>query len=174
MDEADMLRQFWTSKVPIIITSRNRDATSQLATQSIEVTSFSDDVGSAFLFQLLGRDVSTGTEHPGAALAISKAIGGLPLALTQVASLMKRRNLTFKDFLTISGKHQARLWKQPTTERTSYHHTMDTVFSIAFARLSAQAIDLLRLMSVLDPDTITIKLLHVATAGLTADGDNSE
>lgn len=120
--------------------------------KAFRVPSFSDATGSAFLLYLLDHDILLQGDQSGAASAISNVVGGLPLALTQLAGFMRETRCSFAQLLTLLKKHSRFLWEMPTTASFWYPHTVNNVFDLAFSELSVDSWDLMRFMSVLHAD----------------------
>jgi hypothetical protein len=61
------------------------------------------------------------------AVAISRAFGGLPLALTQIGRFITQRKLSLQDFLPLYERYSSRIdaRKAPGSD---YEHTLSTVW----------------------------------------------
>jgi hypothetical protein len=138
------------------------------------ISPMSENEGMSFLFQLLGCSSSIPSEELDAASALTHALGGLPLALVQMASMILRRSLSVAEFLAFYKKYPDRLLKRPAQTSSSYHHSVETIWIEAFVRLSERAEQLLWLLSVLDPDGVALELLEAAPMGEIMDSDHFE
>lgn len=90
---------------------------------------------------------------------ISNAIG-VPLAISQVAGIIRRQDLTLSEFLELYKDHEEHASLYETkfdTNLITYRHSISTVW--AFKRLKPQARQLLEIISFLDPDVIGEDLL---------------
>lgn len=86
---------------------------------------------------------------------ISEALGGLPLAITQMGGVIRRCGLSLEDFLVdyqkdVGKLHQTRLPR--STDPAQYTQTVSSVWMLE--ALSKSALALLRVISFLDPDRI--------------------
>ena len=122
---------------------------------------------SLFLFNYLTS--SEGEDD--AAEQISHALGGVPLAISQMAGIIRRQNLTLSEFLELYKDHEERASLYKTkfdTSLVTYRHTISTVW--AFENLKPQARQLLELISFLDPDVISENMLMEASVKLLSEG----
>lgn len=102
---------------------------------------------------------------------ISDALGGVPLAISQMAGIIRRQDLTLPEFFELYTDHEEHASLYETkfdTSLVTYRHSLSTVW--AFEKLKPQARQLLELMSFLDPDVIKEDLLMEASVGLLSEG----
>ncbi|KAK3906405.1 hypothetical protein C8A05DRAFT_40822 [Staphylotrichum tortipilum] len=102
---------------------------------------------------------------------IANALGGIPLAISQMAGIIRRQDLTLSEFYELykDQEEHARLYETKfDTSLVTYRHSLSTVW--AFEKLKPQARQLLELVSFLDPDVIGDDLLMKASAALRSDG----
>ncbi|KAI1078974.1 tetratricopeptide repeat domain-containing protein [Whalleya microplaca] len=102
---------------------------------------------------------------------ISDALGGVPLAISQMAGIIRRQDLTLSEFLELytDREEHANLYETKfDTNLVTYRHSLSTVW--AFEKLKPHARQLLELISFLDPDVIGEDLLMEASVGLLSDG----
>ncbi|KAF2028616.1 hypothetical protein EK21DRAFT_69255, partial [Setomelanomma holmii] len=115
--------------------------------------------------------VSSESEDKNTAQKISEALGGVPLAISQMAGIIRRQDLTLSEFLELYTDHDehANLYETKfDTNLVTYPHSMSTVW--AFEKLKPHARQLLELISFLDPDFIGEDLLMEASLVLLSDG----
>jgi tetratricopeptide (TPR) repeat protein len=99
------------------------------------------------------------------ARALVAKLGGLPLAISQIANYMLDTGCGLQDLLEIFVDYANRgtiLEQDSGGLHMSYQHSLTTVWEMSMARIEradSQAIHLLQLLSVLDPDGIPITLL---------------
>ncbi|OQE22153.1 hypothetical protein PENFLA_c013G10931 [Penicillium flavigenum] len=101
---------------------------------------------------------------------ISDALGGIPLAISQMAGIIRRQDLTLSEFLELYTDHEEHASLYETkfdTNLVTYRHSLSTVW--AFGKLKPQTQQLLELISFLDPDSIGEELLE-ASVGLLSEG----
>lgn len=94
---------------------------------------------------------------------ISDAIGGIPLAISQMAGIIRRQELTLSEFLELYMDHEEHASLYETkfdTNLITYRHSLSTVW--AFGKLKPQSQQLLELISFLDPDSIGEDLLQAS------------
>ncbi|CAG8899390.1 unnamed protein product [Penicillium egyptiacum] len=101
---------------------------------------------------------------------ISDALGGIPLAISQIAGIIRGQDLTLSGFLDLYADHEESASFYETkfnTNSGTYGHSLSTVW--AFGKLKPQPQRLLELISFLDPDGIGEDLLE-ASVELFSDG----
>ncbi|KAJ5566022.1 hypothetical protein N7535_007660 [Penicillium sp. DV-2018c] len=102
---------------------------------------------------------------------ISDALGGIPLAISQMAGIIRRQDLTLSEFFELYKDHEEHASLYETkfdTNSVTYRHSLSTVWAIG--KLKPHARKLLELISFFDPDVIGEDLLMEASMGLLADG----
>jgi hypothetical protein len=92
------------------------------------------------------------------AYAISKTFGGLPLALAQISGFIQQRKVSLKEFLPLYERYSVKIdtRKAPGCD---YEHTLSTVWSVSFKKLTETSTSLLNLLSFCDPDGISEDIL---------------
>jgi hypothetical protein len=101
---------------------------------------------------------------------ISDAIGGVPLAISQMAGIIRRQDLTLSEFFELYTDHEEHASLYETkfdTSLVTYRHSLSSVW--AFEKLKPQARQLLELISFFDPDIIGEDLLMQASVKLLSD-----
>ncbi|KAJ5383488.1 hypothetical protein N7517_001399 [Penicillium concentricum] len=94
---------------------------------------------------------------------ISDALGGVPLAISQMAGIIRRQDLTLSEFFELYTDHEEHAGLYETkfdTNLVTYRHSLSTVW--AFGKLKPQTQQLLELISFLDPDSIGEDLLEAS------------
>lgn len=160
VDDPDILYDFWptTGTGKIVVTSRNPMAKDSvyLPTASIDVPPFDVEDAGSLLRMLSHREQEPGSLY--ACLQISETLGGLPLAITQMAAIIRRRHLSLRDFLEYYEEDAKRLQEMPVPGlKTVYNQTIASVWAIE--SLPDEALALLQVLSLLDPDRIPEELL---------------
>jgi hypothetical protein len=159
VQDPDILNDYWPYDGPgsVLITSRNPFSW----TKSLPLKPFNSDEAIAFLLKLTGREISD-VERKSVG-NVSARLGGLPLALTQMASIMVTKQLSFSQFLdSYNERESQRELLQFQTDLkggSSYAHTVASVW--AFENLS-HGKKLLNVLSMIDPDCIPERLLTTA------------
>jgi hypothetical protein len=96
---------------------------------------------------------------------------GVPLAISQMAGIIRRQDLTLSEFLELYADHEEHAGLYETkfdTNLITYRHSLSIVW--AFEKLKPPARQLLELISFLDPDVIGEDLLMAASIELFSDG----
>jgi len=155
VQDPDTLNDYWPYDGPgsVLITSRNPFSWAK----SLPLRPFSSEEAIQFLLKLTGRDMS---EVEGESITnVSARLGGLPLALTQMASIIVTKNLSFRQFLDSYNEREGQrelLLFQTELKSMSYEHTVASVW--AFENLK-HGRKLLNVLSMIDPDVIPERLL---------------
>lgn len=164
-DDPMILADYWPQgSGSILITSRD-----PLAKTIFTRTSSGLDVGALSQSESLSLfhhpTEAFGDPEDDRARQISDAIGGVPLAISQMAGIIRRQDLTLSEFFELYRDHEEHASLYETkfdTNLITYRHSISTVW--AFEKLKPQARQLLQLMSIFDPDVIGEDLLMQASA----------
>ena len=159
-DDPMILADYWPQgSGSILITSRDPLSKSMFTRRPLGL-----DIGpltptdSLSLFNHLTADA----EEPEGKTAqqISDALGGIPLAISQMAGIIRRQDLTLSEFYELYTDHEehASLYKTRfDTSLVPYRHSLSTVWAVD--KLKPQARQLLELIAFLDPDIVSEDLL---------------
>lgn len=166
-DDAATLRTAWpgTSHGSILITTRDFGVATSSAAQYIQVGVLDEEAGSQMLLRATGASIPPPPHDVDDAKAISRALGGLPLALTQIGGFISQRRMRLKDFLPLYERNRARI-DAGKPAGTDHEHTLSTVWDISFAKLSEDSTSLLRILALLEPDGISEDILLRGGEGL--------
>lgn len=162
VENVNLLQDFWPCSGSGSIILTGRDPFMQCRTtatrQQLECLSTEDSVN---LLKKIARCETDTEDNNRAAKAIAGRLGGLPLAIDQVGSIIWRRSLSLtgcaRDFSQSPDFHQ--LYDE-YVDITSYEHNLGSVW--AFDSLEAEdktAFSLLGVLSVLDPTCIQEELI---------------
>ena len=170
-DDPMILEDYWPQgSGSILVTSRNPLAKTMFTRRSLGL-----DLGpltqqdSLSLFNHLTAIFNEPEDDT--ARQISDALGGVPLAISQMAGIIRRQDLTLSEFLELYTDHEEHASLYETkfdTNLITYRHSLSTVW--AFEKLSSQARQLLELISFLDPDVIREDLLLESSVELLSEG----
>ena len=165
-DEAETVKQIWPSgaRGSVLLTSRDFSTARNPANQGYQVKPFDDDTGALMLLRLLDYDLED-TENKMYARQIAKMLGGLPLALNQIASFITQRKLPLKDFPDLYARNSAQIHGSQS-RLTYYEKTLTTTYELSLSRLSGDAAHLQSLLAFLDPDTVHKKILVDGAMGI--------
>ena len=164
VDNADLLSEYWPptgSSGSILVTSRDNLAKTPFyqIRYGVDLAPLHDEDAAELLLKLTWREDDP--EEQKWKLAVAKKLGGLPLALTQMAGVMIRQGLSFADFLARYEEEETHwplfnLSLQPSHKRTSYGYTLASVWALEDLKYSSGLLDV---MAFLDPDGIPEKYL---------------
>ncbi|EED21629.1 conserved hypothetical protein [Talaromyces stipitatus ATCC 10500] len=174
VNNPDLLSDLWPpdgSTGSILITSRDNLAKTQFyqIKNGIDLPPMSQDDASDLLLKLTWRE--NDPEEQRLSLDVADILGGLPLALTQMAGVMIRQSLSFANFLNRYGEEEEHailfnLSLEPKHKRANYGHTLASVWSLEKLEYSSGLLDV---MAFLYPTGIPEKYLEgaVGTTRLT-------
>jgi hypothetical protein len=157
-DDPNVLRDYWppTNSGSVLITSRNPMAKSRMfQSTGIDIEGLPLDDAAKLLRNLASRDDSS--RNVQGSLALAKRVGGLPLAISQMAALIQQWQMSFQEFLdyyeeqtklTINSLSKLRLSHHPD----QFQHSLLTVW--AFEKLTMEGRLLLYIIAFFDADHI--------------------
>lgn len=177
VDDPAILSDYWPSEGigSILVTSRDPLARGRefRVTAGVTLQPFEERDAAKFLVGLTENDSEGDDESddikqqaghqvaiPGDAIAIAQRLGGLPLALAQMAGVINRQYLSYKEFLSMYDQDQALKELHALNlgmQDTGYKHTLASVW--ALDRIGQGASSLLDVISLIDPDHIPEDLL---------------
>jgi hypothetical protein len=160
VEDPDIMYDFWplTSVGSIIITSRNPLAMDSVYTPTVGINLAPFDLAEAapFLQTLSQREFQVNSLE--SCRKIVELLGGLPLAITQMGGIIRRRHLSLEDFLIYYENDSKRLHEmQVPGQNPTYNQTVSSVWMLD--ALSKEATALLQVLSFLDPDRISEEIL---------------
>ncbi|KAF2108477.1 hypothetical protein BDV96DRAFT_652728 [Lophiotrema nucula] len=170
VDNLEVLEGVWPMDGPgcILITSRDPLAKQSniLAKTGIDLEPFTIEDSSRMIGQLTGR------EEDGR--GIGERLGGLPLALTQMASIIIRNHMTFEEFTETwdeNKEHPEYLGVDEKKLHTEgYDKTLSTVWAIESLRHGRALLDVIAFM---DPDNVQEEMLKKYATGALGDYPSS-
>lgn len=181
VDNPDILDPFWPADSPgsVLITSRDPLMKEYIYSHSGGMALPPLDIEEATnLLQIFTNQMSLSIGEQKSARAVAEALGGLPLAITQMAGAIVRCDYTFSEFLDLYRKESTHteLFKthfSPARTRAGYEHTIASVWGLENLKESAALLDVL---SMLDPDAILEYILdgNDVNGQLRGYPDNSE
>lgn len=163
-DDPMILADFWPSSGTgaIIVTSRDPLAKKYFSSHSIDLESFAPDTAATLLRRL--SEASDSPQEVQGSKMVAERLGGLPLAISLAAAAILRQELTFEEFLSFYEVEPTAADIRPISLRpeTQYQHTLSTVWALDSLQESAKC--LLRLLSVMDPDSIDERIITQTTS----------
>ena len=136
-----------------MITSRDFNAASMVASDGLNLQPFSEASAAGILLQLLNIERPDDLQQT-EARKIAKTLGGLPLALDQIAGFITQRKLRIQDFLPLYERNAAKIDAR-TQGFSGYPHTLATVFEMTLTNLSGSSLHLQNLLGFLEPDAVS-------------------
>jgi NB-ARC domain len=162
LDDLNILNDFWPFDSPgsVIITSRDPLSKTYPAGRGAKVDAFNPEEATEFLLKLTHREEEV-EERPSGNIVAAR-LGGLPLALTQMAGVITRRDLSFSEFLQVydeesSHKDLFNLHFPYASDGSGYQHTLASVWALETLNESTTLLDIL---SLLDSDGIQERILE--------------
>jgi hypothetical protein len=136
----------------VLLTTRDANAVHSPASKGFHVQPFDVTAGSEVLLNLVGLDC-TSMSNRKKAVEITKALGGLPLALTQIGGFIVQRKLPLRDFLPLYERNASRIDALKTII-SDYEHTLSTVWEMSMKSLEGNACILFNMLPYFQPDGI--------------------
>ena len=122
----------------------------------LELEPLSSEAGGEMLRRLSEREQEANAVDT--SIRISELLGGLPLAISQMSAIIRRKHLSlhdFEDWYREDSKDLHDLRVGGT--RSTYQYTIGTTWAVE--QLSAAAFTILKVLSILDPDRIPEEIL---------------
>lgn len=159
LEDVNILSQIWpaSDKGSIIITSRSAAVAARRAKKIMHLKSFEEGAAIDILYELTGLQPADENDAK-AAKEICQLIGGLPLAMVHMSSLIQDRGYSYQEFLALYKRHAEKIFVKDQSH-VDYDHTLNTVWDLSIQSLSPNARVLLDLLSLFDPDSIPERLL---------------
>lgn len=162
-DDPSILIDYWPQgSGSVLVTSRDPLLKSLFSTRSsgMDLKTFDDSDGGSLLLRLI--DVNDDLEEDAEDLArrISSQMGGLPLAISQMAGFIQQQDLALSEFLTLyeDGKEHVSLHGTNLQfNAQGYPYSVAAVWR--FEKLSINARGLLKIMAFMDPDYVQEDIL---------------
>jgi hypothetical protein len=152
VDDTEVLEDFWPLDGPgcVLFTSRDSLAknSAYLASTGIDLQSFSLGEASSFLEKL--------TKKQGDSSAVHSRLGGLPLAISQMSSIIIRRDLSYEEFIKSYDEvgPRAELFQERHDKHSPQSAYKETIWSVWALESLKRCKPLLDVISILDPDGI--------------------
>lgn len=159
-DTLSVLDEHWplTGRGSLLLTSRDPVGKTSFYTENngIDVSKLSLKDRVAFMRMLTKTTLDS---DEGESLAsIAEILDGLPLAIQQMSSVIRRLRVTYADFLHLYKEQSWRLHDiVPEENQGVYEHTLATVWSLQ--QFSENGETLLQMFSMMDPDSIPETLM---------------
>jgi tetratricopeptide (TPR) repeat protein len=154
----------------ILLTTRS--SISEDGCKMIMLKSMSIENGVQFLLsELAGTSCLSGfpEDDEKQASALTKELGGLPLALKQAAAYAKKTGISLKDYLIQYKRESKVVLSKPIVNKPGDHISVSVSFNMAFdqiTELSPVAANLMRVCALLDGDAMPKDIFSVGAAHL--------
>ncbi|KAE8150033.1 tetratricopeptide repeat domain-containing protein [Aspergillus avenaceus] len=162
-DNPQILGDYWPMGTgSVLITSRDPIAKRLFTAKAsgIDLGPLSDEDGGTLLMKLTAVDDGIEDGAKSLARCISRQLGGLPLAISQMAGIIQRQDLSLSEFLALYEDEK----EHPGLHSTRFDLSNNTyTYNIATSR------GLLKIMSLMDPDNIQENILYEAATQLSPD-----
>ncbi|KAF7506837.1 hypothetical protein GJ744_011183 [Endocarpon pusillum] len=165
-DDPEILSDYWptTGIGSVLVTSRNPMAKTSFffGDTGHELGTMSHAEAADWILKLSGSDANKEVSH--AADVIAMRLDGLPLAITQVTSIIRMRQLGLPEFVELSkiDIESAEFQSTRIGNRRGYEHNLASVW--ALGTLESGPLTLLGVISFLDPDRVQEEMLKSFTA----------
>jgi hypothetical protein len=158
-DNINILRHVWPGDThgSVLVTSRDFNSAHSLTSAGLNLQPFDDSVGADVLLQLIGHEKLAPADITEAE-SISHALGGLPLALDQIAGFITQRCLLLQDFLPLYERNAAKIDSRKIG-LNDYSHTLSTVWEMTLANLTGPEFHLQTLLAFFEPDAVHESIL---------------
>lgn len=154
LDNPDLLAEYWPSIGScgaVLVTSRDGLAKTPFyqIEQGVDFPPLDNDMSAELLLKLTWREALE--EERQLSISVADKLGGLPLAIRQMAGVMVRQSLSFADFLRRYDEaetHDAlfQMSLEPRHKRTSYKHTIASVWGLDSLEYSSGLLDVIAFM----------------------------
>jgi hypothetical protein len=175
-DNLDIIADYVTfdGNGSVLITSRDPFAKEHfIPNAGIDLQPLSTIDSATLLRTLIRRNGDGNADEKAASVEVATHFDGLPLALTQMAAFIRRRQLSIREFVNSFATDvrylETRDERDPTQHRR-YGATLATTFN--FQDMSTDAMALLQLLAFLNPDRIREDII-VSTGAIRSDSIDS-
>lgn len=141
----------------VLITSRDPDVISMAACESCAVHPLEEDAA-ASLFSQVADYSGEAAEQDLVAKSMAQRLGGLPLAIVQVANAITQAMVPLHGILSFYDENLEAI-NASQIDLGGYERTLATVWECTLRSLSGQSRHLANIFCLLDPDAIDEKLL---------------
>lgn len=151
----------------LILTSRDPMIAFGTVSAAIQTRPFDQSHGAEAIFNFLGKKIVSDVERS-LAEDVSKALGGLPLAIAQISGFIAQQKLSLSGFVPFYERNAARI-NERSISRSQSQHTLSTVWSIAIQTMTAESRRIQSLLAFFDPDRIQEDVLMQGIPHLASD-----
>ncbi|KAI7459755.1 hypothetical protein KC357_g9118 [Hortaea werneckii] len=141
----------------LIVTSRDPTIAFGATSSKIQLQPFDPSRGTEAILNLLGKASASDTERS-FARGINEALGGLPLAITQISGFIAQQKLSMSVFVPLYERNAARINRRSVSGHQD-EHILSTVWAIAIQTMASEPRHFQSLLAFFDPDKIQESIL---------------
>lgn len=136
----------------LIVTSRDPTIAFGAASSTIQLQPFDQSHGMEAILNLLGKTSASDIERS-FARDIAEALGGLPLAITQISGFIAQQKLSMSGFVPLYERNAAKINRRSVVGHQD-EHILSTVWEIAIQTMAPGPRHIQSLLAFFDPDKI--------------------
>ncbi|RMZ00503.1 hypothetical protein D0864_03710 [Hortaea werneckii] len=155
IDESDALQA--QRKVSGWLSSLDPTIAFGATSSKIQLQPFDQSRGTEAILNLLGKASASDTERS-FARGITEALGGLPLAITQISGFIAQQKLSMSVFVPLYERNAARINRRSVSGHQD-EHILSTVWAIAIQTMASEPRHFQSLLAFFDPDKIQESIL---------------
>ncbi|KAI6840937.1 hypothetical protein KC340_g1632 [Hortaea werneckii] len=141
----------------LIVTSRDPTIGFGATSSKIQLQPFDQNHGMEAILNLLGKASASDVERS-SARDITEALGGLPLAITQISGFIVQQKLSMSGFLPLYERNAAKINRRNVAGHQD-EHILSTVWAIAIQTMTSEPRHIQSLLAFFDPDKIPESIL---------------
>lgn len=159
-EDPKLLLPYWpaASHGQALITTRNRSLAFEPAGKGLEISSWDANTGAKFLIHLLSTNVGEEIRSADSAYELSKKLSGHALAISHMAGLIHRQDLSIEEFMKVYTDNHG------VSDNASINAAINAIWELSFRSLDDENSALLGVMCFLEPDKIPQDLFEPANA----------
>ena len=154
----------------IILTSRLQACKVHATVGSHEFREMNEDDALMLLLRAAGYDSSASVDDRSTARSIAKALGNLPLALTQAGASIRQNICSLQEYLDLYQAHKSDMMKDRSVQGTDqYEYTVYTTWEVSVQRIqntgtivAIDAVEILQIMSFLHFEQVPLDMFQKA------------
>ena len=165
----DTIKDYWPHSPggSIIITSQHSDLAQISGGLEVALSPLKSVDGAVLLLRHLRRlsSIDASASDMADAKAVSETLGDLPIAIAHMAGYIDKSRKTLPEFISMFQKreHSRELWSSKRKFDTTYQYnkSLDTVWDIALEELPDDALRVIRILAMLNPDKNPEQMLYL-------------
>jgi hypothetical protein len=141
----------------LVVTSRNPMIAYGAISVTVQLHPFDQSHGTEAILNLLGKPCASDTERS-SARDITEALGGLPLAITQISGFIAQQKLSMSGFVPLYERNAAKINRRSVPGHQD-EHILSTVWAIAIQTMASESRHIQSLLAFFDPDKVQESIL---------------